>query len=103
MDGRAVIRHSTWKKNVLVQVRYLIQVLHKTDLGEMIVNGIQQVCHMKMAVHYAVMVRCNLKRYDGFTGSTLLSFYEVERCKFIVTVCGSDRQKGRDFQSSPCC
>jgi len=71
MDGRAVIKHITWKKNVLVQVRYLIQFfLHKTDLEEMIVNSIQQVCHMKMAVHYAVMVICKLKRYDGFTGST---------------------------------
>ena len=35
----------------------------------MVVNSIHQVCHMKMAVHYAVMVRCKLKRNYGFTGS----------------------------------
>ena len=69
MDGRAVIRHITWKKNVLVQVRYLIQFLRKSDFEEMVVNSIHQVCHMKMAVHYAVMVRCKLKRNYGFTGS----------------------------------
>jgi len=29
-------------------------------------------------------------------------FYDVKRPKFIITVCGPDRQKGRDFLSSPC-
>jgi len=29
-------------------------------------------------------------------------FCEVKRLQFM-TVCGSDCQKGRDFQSSPCC
>jgi len=29
-------------------------------------------------------------------------FYDVKRPKFIMTVCGSDCQKGMDFQSSPC-
>ena len=57
------------KKKVLVQVRYLIQFLRKSDFEEMVVNSIHQVCHMKMAVHYAVMVRCKLKRNYGFTGS----------------------------------
>ena len=35
----------------------------------MVVNSIHQVCHMKMADHYAVMVRCKLKRNYRFTGS----------------------------------
>jgi len=38
-------------------VRYIIQFLCKTYLEEMIVYGIQQVCHMKMVVHYTMMVQ----------------------------------------------
>jgi hypothetical protein len=38
-------------------VRYIVQFLCQTDLEEMVVNSIQQVCHMEMVVHYAVMVQ----------------------------------------------
>ena len=38
-------------------IKYIIQYLFETDLEEMIVNGIQQVCHLKMVVSYAVMVQ----------------------------------------------
>jgi len=30
-------------------------------------------------------------------------FCEVKRFQFIMTLYGSDLQKGRDSQSSPCC
>ena len=65
-------------------VRYIVQFLRKTNLEEMIVNSVQQGCHMKMVVHYAVMVlqphliyiderhvRCMLKGCDGFSDSTV--------------------------------
>jgi hypothetical protein len=32
-----------------------------------------------------------------------IAYYEVKRLKFIMTVYGSDGQKGKDFQSLPCC
>jgi hypothetical protein len=39
----------------------------------------------------------------GLLAVLLVVFYVVKGLKFIMTVCGSDCQKERDFQSSPCC
>ena len=49
-------RKMSWYK-LQRDIRYIIQYLFETDLEEMIVNIIQQGCHMNMVVHYAVMVQ----------------------------------------------
>jgi hypothetical protein len=46
MAGRAVMRHSTWKRNVLIQDAEICKIHHTTVY--------QEVCTMKMVVHYAM-------------------------------------------------
>ena len=47
-------------------VKYIVQYLCKTDLEDMIVNSIKQVCTGKMDAHYAVMVQpqVNVNRWQ---------------------------------------
>ncbi len=44
-------------------VKYIVQYLCKTDLEDMIVNGIEQACTVKMDAHYAVMVQPQVRVY----------------------------------------
>ena len=42
---------------------YIVQYLCKTDLEDMIVNSIEQVCTVKMDAPYAVMVQPKVNVY----------------------------------------
>ena len=45
-------------------VKYIVQYLYKTDLEDMIVDSIEQVCIVKLDAHYAVMVQPQVNVYS---------------------------------------
>jgi hypothetical protein len=59
------LEEKSWYK-LQGDVRYIIQFLSKTDLEEMSINSFQEMCTMKMVVHYAVMGQPAVDMYiDG--------------------------------------
>ena len=74
----------------------------KTDLDEIPVNNMQQVCTVKMVVHYAVTVSSELMCVDGGHVMGLLAVLcEVKWLVFVITACGSDHKQAGTL-SSPC-
>ena len=67
MGGRSVLelgilhaRKMFWYR-LQEYVKYIVQFLCKTDLEDMIVNSIKQVCTVKLDAHYAVIVQPQVK------------------------------------------